>query len=257
MNIPTITPAEVQARIAEGEVVDLIDVRTGPEFAAVHAVGATHVPLSQCDPTKVMETRRGKTGDPIYLICKSGGRSATAAAAFLSAGYPQVVSVAGGTDAWVRAGLPVERHPLAPAAGLLVKATLVVLLAALFLPTSWMPWASGKAVSGTSHPIDFDRDVVQASRTKPVLVDFHATWCGPCQELGPELDSLVQQRHDRLALVSIDIDQEASLAKRFNVESIPDVRLWRDGRETSQFIGFRTAAEVGAWVDAAVTKATP
>lgn len=104
--IPTITPREVQALIAAGTAIDLVDVRTPGEFARVHAVGARSAPLDRLDPAAVAAARRSPAGQPIYLICQAGGRSAQACMLFQAAGIADVCNVAGGTGAWVAAGLP-------------------------------------------------------------------------------------------------------------------------------------------------------
>ena len=82
----------------------LVDVRTPAEFQTVHAVGASPAPLNELNPQAFPAS-----GEPIYFICKGGVRSRQAAELFLKAGRTNVVSVDGGTDAWVSAGLPVER----------------------------------------------------------------------------------------------------------------------------------------------------
>jgi len=84
-------------------------VRTPVEFREVHAEAARSVPLDALDPKAVMEARNGSSGEPLFLICRSGSRSRRAAERFLAAGYENVVSVEGGTLAWERAGLPVVR----------------------------------------------------------------------------------------------------------------------------------------------------
>lgn len=104
--IPTITPREVQALIEAGNVIDLIDVRTPGEFARVHALGARSAPLDRLDPAAVAATRRAPAEQPIYLICQAGGRSAQACLLFQAAGIATVRNVAGGTAAWMAAGLP-------------------------------------------------------------------------------------------------------------------------------------------------------
>lgn len=89
--------------------VDLIDVRTPAEFREVHAVMARNVPLDVLDAQKVMADRSGRLNEPIYVICKSGGRSSQACQRFIDGGFSNVVNVEGGTTAWESAGLPVER----------------------------------------------------------------------------------------------------------------------------------------------------
>lgn len=104
----TISVAQLAQRQQQGNV-DLLDVRTAVEFREVHAVGARNVPLNRLDPAKVMQTRSETADQPLYLICKSGSRSAMAYHKFTEAGFNDVCSVDGGTGAWDEAGLPVSR----------------------------------------------------------------------------------------------------------------------------------------------------
>lgn len=266
MAIPSITPAEVQARIARGETVDLIDVRSAMEWNGGHAVGARHVPLGRIDPAAVISQRLGKPEDPIYVICASGGRSASACEAFHRAGFTQAVNVEGGTSAWSRAGLPMERNLKAASLGLVKQGALLVLVAAavLFLMpcsplTVWgaayCPTATATEPVAASTPVagslDFNRDVITASATVPVLVDFHATWCPPCKLLGPEIDALAKERGDRLRVVRIDVDQHGEIAQSQGVSGVPDVRLWIGGKEVAHFTGFRPRDEIATWIDQA------
>ncbi|MFG0256062.1 MAG: rhodanese-like domain-containing protein [Rhodopirellula sp. JB053] len=89
--------------------IDLIDVRMPTEFRAVHAKSARSVPLDALEPREVMSGRNGSSNDPLYVICRSGNRSAQACEKFISAGYENVINVEGGTTAWEQAGLPVVR----------------------------------------------------------------------------------------------------------------------------------------------------
>jgi rhodanese-related sulfurtransferase len=89
--------------------VDLIDVRTPAEFGDTRASCARNVPLDSLDPKAIMAVRNGATQQPLYVICKSGGRSSQAVRKFTEAGFSNVVNVEGGTQAWVAAGLPVIR----------------------------------------------------------------------------------------------------------------------------------------------------
>ena len=104
----TISTTQLAERNA-AQRVKLIDVRTPAEFREVHAPMARNVPLDSLNPTEVVAAEDGGDDQPLYLICKSGGRSAKAVQKFIQAGFQNAVSVEGGTDAWVAAGLPVER----------------------------------------------------------------------------------------------------------------------------------------------------
>jgi len=84
-------------------------VRSMMEFYEVHAVGALSAPLDTLNPKAIMESRGAKASEPLYIICRSGGRSAQACQMFEKAGYSNVVNVEGGTLAWEQAGLPVNR----------------------------------------------------------------------------------------------------------------------------------------------------
>jgi rhodanese-related sulfurtransferase/thiol-disulfide isomerase/thioredoxin len=266
-------PREVYEAI-QGKAFDLIDVRTPAEFAAVHAVGARLVPLDDLDPAAVLATRRGQPGDPIYLICHSGARSGMAAALFRKAGFEQVVNVIGGTAAWSSAGLPVERDARAARSAamrrfvpMLVAAAAILFLApcspwsvwgSAYCPVTPAPAAPAPAPASTPAPapapagFDFARDVIEASRARPIVVDYHATWCPPCRMLGPELEAVAARRTD-LSLVKIDVDEHPSVAREQGVEGIPDVRLWNGGREVGRFVGYRGQQDILAWIDGALT----
>ena len=97
-----IAPAAIADRT---ERIDLIDVRTPAEFAAVHAVGAVNLPLDQMSAERIATLR--KHDGPAYLICHSGARAAQAAATLEAAGITDLVLVDGGTKAWQAAGAPV------------------------------------------------------------------------------------------------------------------------------------------------------
>lgn len=97
------------ARLRSERGVHLIDVRMPTEFREVHATDARNVPLDSLKPELVMQQHEPGDAEPLYVICKSGGRSAMACKQFHEAGYENVVSVDGGTEAWDRANLPVVR----------------------------------------------------------------------------------------------------------------------------------------------------
>lgn len=108
MTIQTISPITL-AEICERHDIELIDVRTPVEFREIHATAATNIPLDLLNPATVMQQRSSDVNQPIYVICRSGARSMKACEAFVSAGFNNVVSVDGGTQAWANANLPVKR----------------------------------------------------------------------------------------------------------------------------------------------------
>src|SRR5690606_23270990 len=83
----------------------------------------------------------------------------------------------------------------------------------------------------------FEADVIRASLEAPVLVDFWAPWCGPCQTLGPILEKLAGEYHGAFRLAKVDVDQEQQLAAAFQVRSIPMVMLVKDGQLVAGFPG--------------------
>lgn len=104
-----INPQDLYLRQQNGENVEIIDVRTAAEFQAIHIPSARLVPLDALDPHQVMASRTDDANEPLYLVCQSGSRTSEAWKRFASAGFNNVVCLDGGTQAWERAGLPVER----------------------------------------------------------------------------------------------------------------------------------------------------
>lgn len=109
MSLKTITPQELKELLANGQPIQLIDVRTPAEYTEVHVQGARLVPLDKFDPQKVLTECNGSSQEPIYVICRSGNRAKTAGKKLRSAGHTNVVLVEGGTLACEQAGLPIVR----------------------------------------------------------------------------------------------------------------------------------------------------
>lgn len=113
MTVPTISPNALSGLLANGRPIDLIDVRTQVEFREIHVTAARNVPLDRLDPAAVMASRSAPTNEPLYLICRSGGRGRQACERLIAAGFANVANVEGGTQACEQDGLPVVRGPKA------------------------------------------------------------------------------------------------------------------------------------------------
>jgi putative thioredoxin len=102
----------------------------------------------------------------------------------------------------------------------------------------------------------FAQDVLEPSRSVTVAVDFWAPWCGPCRALAPVLEQLVLHYGGRLRVARVNIDEEPAIAQQFGIRSIPDVRVFRDGRMVDGFVGAQPLARVQALFDKYVPRAS-
>ncbi len=91
---------------------------------------------------------------------------------------------------------------------------------------------------------DFQREVIEGSRVRPVVVDFWAPWCGPCRTLGPILEKLAAEHAGAWLLAKLDVDQNPEPAKRYGVRGIPAVFGFRDGEAVARFEGAIPEAQV-------------
>src|SRR5437763_109640 len=98
----------------------------------------------------------------------------------------------------------------------------------------------------------FQAEVVERSRTLPVVVDFWAEWCGPCRQLGPLLEQAVAARKGKVELAKLDVDANPMLSRTYRIQGIPAVKAFKDGQVVSEFVGAQPPAMVERFLDSLV-----
>jgi putative thioredoxin len=94
----------------------------------------------------------------------------------------------------------------------------------------------------------FEKEVIEASKKMPVLVDFWASWCGPCRVLGPVVEKLAKEFDGKMKLAKISVEENQETAGKYNIMSIPAVKLFKGGKEVDGFIGAQPEEKIRAWL---------
>ncbi len=89
---------------------------------------------------------------------------------------------------------------------------------------------------------NFEEEVLKSD--KPVLIDFWASWCGPCRMMSPVIDAIAEEMKDEVKVCKINIDEEQNLAVKYNVMSIPTFIVFKDGKEAGRSVGVQDKSEI-------------
>ncbi|WP_414464447.1 thioredoxin [Hyphomicrobium sp. DY-1] len=108
---------------------------------------------------------------------------------------------------------------------------------------------------GAAHMIkdattaSFKADVLDASKTVPVVVDFWAAWCGPCKQLTPVIEKVVRSYSGKVRLVKVNVDENQAISAQLRIQSLPTVYAFRDGQPIDGFVGVQPESAIKAFVD--------
>lgn len=89
---------------------------------------------------------------------------------------------------------------------------------------------------------NFEEEVLKAE--KPVLIDFWASWCGPCRMMSPVIDKIAEEMGEKVKVCKINIDEEQNLAVKYNVMSIPTFIILKNGKEVARSVGVQDKSEI-------------
>jgi putative thioredoxin len=124
----------------------------------------------------------------------------------------------------------------------------MALLSGLMRKTDAGPAAGGDVVKDSDSQ-NFMKDVIEASRSQPVIVDFWAPWCGPCKQLGPIIERVVRAAGGKVRLVKINVDESPELAQQLRIQSIPMVYGFVQGQPVEGVAGALPESQIKAFVE--------
>ena len=93
---------------------------------------------------------------------------------------------------------------------------------------------------------EFENEAMKASAA---VVDFSATWCGPCRMMAPVLEEISEKLGDQVSFYNVDVDEVPELAMRYGIQSIPCLVVLKNGKAVDQSVGFRPGPQVTAWIE--------
>ena len=189
----------------------LLDVRTKKEFLEAHIKNAINMDWNSTDfKTQVAQLDKSK---PIFVYCLSGGRSKSSVDYLQKNGFEKVYELDGGIMKWNASSLPLVRED-----------------------------APNEVVSNADMTLEEFQKLLQTD--KYVLVDFYATWCGPCKQMEPDLKEIAETMKDKVILVRVDVDKNTIISKHFEIESLPTIQIYKNQKLVWEDIGYKTKKQL-------------
>lgn len=208
-NIEQLEPADAQQRIISNPKVQIIDVRTAQEFQQAHLFGAQHMDMQHADFASRIESL--DPNETVVVYCLSGARSQQVSTILSDKGFKKIINLQGGLMAWNASNLPLE---------------------------------TGKKAQEQKPGMSLGDYQALIKNNASILVDFNATWCGPCKQLAPILAAFVKTQKGKVTLINIDVDQNPELAKALGIEAIPYVERYEKGKLKWKKVGLFAPEEL-------------
>lgn len=200
---PTHVNSQKFSELINSEEGVLLDVRTAQEYSRGHIEGSTLI--STNDRSFVNKVSLLQKDKPIYIYCLTGSRSKMVANYLSQNGYTKIYNLARGILEWQQYGYPI------------VQSTSVV-----------------ASASKTYTEQDF-ANLIKTNNV--VLVDFHAPWCAPCKKLSPIIDQVKKDYQGKAKIEKVDIEANKSLKNAYQIQSIPGLLLFKNGKQVWKHTG--------------------
>ncbi len=197
---------DFEAKLKANPNAQLIDVRTSGEYGGGHLPNAKNIDFRGADFEQRIKTL--DKSKPVFVYCLSGGRSKSATEILKKNGFNQVYDLMGGWLRWSRLGKPAEGVADRPAG------------------------ANGGGISQASIN-------ALVAKGNVVVLDFYASWCGPCIKMMPMVERISEEMKGKVTFLKIDADEYKNLVGAYNVDEIPTFIIFKNGKQNMRAVGMQ------------------